>query len=184
MRNATRLGVLATLWGCGGSKPPPRAPEETVEQKKAEDPPPEPAAPAEPAVPKELHAKAALQPVKGAKLVPVTVSFTQTEGQDTSVSSEIEGAKAGKYHFVVHDGSECGPEGTQAGAIWKGSENVKLVVEVGRDRRGSLDETGVKVMLGGVAPITGLVLAMHEDKKGQPGRLVACGTIDAVGGAE
>ena len=56
--------------------------------------------------------------------------------------------------------------------------------KVGGDSAGNIDETGVKLMLDGVAPITGQTLVLHDDKKGTPGKALACGTIDAVGGSE
>jgi hypothetical protein len=183
MRNRMLPAIAFVIWSCGGSKPAPKPPEPVVEPTAEGDkpaPPPE-QEPAPAPIPKELHAKAALQPVKGAKLQPITIDFTQVAGDDTKVTADIEGARPGKYQLVVHDGTECGPEGTKAGAVWKGMESVKLVVIVASDGRAMVDERGVKMMLGGVAPITGLVLALHEDKKGKPGKLLACGTIDAIG---
>ncbi len=179
--NRITLCLATTFLACGGGKkqveePPPAAamvkPEEP--EKAAEAPP------AEPAVPQNLGAKAALEPVKGAKQPPGVVTFTQANDA-TSVVSEIEGLKAGKYHLVIHDGTECGPNATKVGAPWKGGEAVKLVFEVGRDKPGNLDESNVALKLDGVAPITGQTLVLHDDKKGKPGKALACGTIDAVG---
>ena len=175
--------VVVCLVACGGGgKKPVEAPPPVVE-KKVEEPPPAPPPEPEPA-PKNLSAKAAMTPVKGAKLEGGTVTFTQQAGSDTSVSSDFTGLKKGTYHLVIHDGSECGPNATKAGAPWKGGEAVKLMFKVGGDAAGNIDETGVKLMLDGVAPITGQTLALHDDKKGTPGKALACGTIDAVGSGE
>ena|ERR1041385_3661857 len=182
-----RFAVLVLVVGCGGGhkkveEPPTAAPMEKPEGTEAneagsaEAPPP-----AEPAVGKNLGAKAALQPLKGAKQPPGTVTFSQTEGQDTNVTSDFEGLRAGTYHLVIHDGSECGDNGEKAGGPWKGGEGVVLKFTVGRNEPGNLDESGVKLMLSGVAPIIGQTIELHEDKRGQPGKAIACGTIDAVG---
>ena len=177
--------ILTCLVACGGGgakkveEPPP-----VVETKpKSDEPPPEPEQPAEPAVPKSYSAKAAMEPVKGAKQPAATVSFTQDEGQDAKVSTDFTGLKNGTYHLVIHDGSECGPNATKAGPPWKGGEAVKMMFKVGGDNPGNLDDS-VKLMLNGVAPIVGQTLVLHDDKKGAPGKALACGTIDAVGGAE
>ncbi len=171
--------------GCGGSKP-------TQVAAPAELRPSEPAAPAEPAEPadpppaepaaaaKVRGAKAALDPVKGAKQPPGVVTFTQ-DASGTSVTSDFSGLARGRYHLIIHDGSACGPNATQAGAPWKGAEAVKLGFTVGGDEAGNVDETGVALSLDGVAPIIGQTLVLHDDKKGAPGKALACGTIDAVG---
>ena len=177
------MAILTCLVACGGGAKKVEEPPPVVDQKK-EAPPPEPEQPAEPAVPKSYSAKAAMEPVKGAKQPAATVTFTQQDGQDTAVTSDFTGLKNGTYHLVVHDGSECGPNATKAGAPWKGGEAVKLMFKVGGDNPGNLDETGVKLMLNGVAPITGQALVLHDDKKGAPGKALACGTIDAVGAVE
>jgi len=180
MRMLLVIGVVAC--GGGGKKQVEEGPPPVVE-KKQEEPPPEPA-PAEPAVPKNYSAKAAMTPVKGAKLEGGTVTFSQQEGSDTSVSSDFTGLKKGTYHLVIHDGSECGDNASKAGPPWKGGEAVKLMFKVGGDNPGNIEETGVKLMLNGVAPIIGQTLVLHDDKKGTPGKVLACGAIDAVGGGE
>ena len=169
----TCLGVAAC--GGGGKKeaPPPVA-------EKKEEKPAEPAPPPEPEKPKHLGAKAALTPVKGAKAEPGTVTFEQDEGSDTKVVSEFTGLKPGTYHLVIHEGSECGADGKKAGGAWKGGEAVKLSFKVTKKEPGNVNEEGVKLMLGGDAPIVGQTLGLHDDKKGAPGKLLACGTIDAV----
>ena len=58
---------------------------------------------------------------------------------------------------------------------------MKLTFKVGGDASGNLEESNVKLMLAGTAPIVGQTLVLHDDKKGAPGKTLACGTIDAVG---
>jgi Cu/Zn superoxide dismutase len=127
-----------------------------------------------------MAAKAALTPVKGAKQPPGVVTFTQG-ASGTNVTSDFSGLPRGRYHLVIHDGTECGPNATQAGAPWKGGEAVKLSFAVGGDEAGNIDESGVALMLDGVAPIVGQTLVLHDDKKGAPGKTLACGIIDSVG---
>src|SRR5688572_17890227 len=177
------MAILTCLVACGGGGPKKvEEPPPVVQPPKQEEPPP-PEAPAEPAVPKSYSAKAAMEPVKGAKQPAATVSFSQDEGQDAKVTSDFSGLKNGTYHLVIHDGSECGPNATKAGPPWKGGEAVKMMFKVGGDNPGNFDDS-VKLMLSGVAPIVGQTLVLHDDKKGAPGKALACGTIDAVGGAE
>jgi hypothetical protein len=176
------LVTCVVACGGGGKKQVEEAPPPPVAEKKVEEPPPAEAEP--PPVPKSYSAKAAMTAVKGAKLEGGTVTFMQEEGSDTKVSSDFSGLKKGTYHLVIHEGTECGPNATKAGPAWKGGEAVKLMFKVGGDNPGNLDESGVKLMLGGVAPITGQTLVLHEDKKGTPGKALACGTIDAVGGGD
>jgi len=168
--------------GCGGSTPKPAEQQPVAVETKPTPPPTEtaPPAPAEPAVAKATGAKAALEPVKGAKQPPGVVTFTQ-DGSGTSVTSDFSGLPRGKYHLVIHEGTECGPNATQAGAAWKGAETIKLGFAVGGDEPGNIDETGLALQLDGVAPIIGQTLVLHDDKKGSPGKALACGTIDAVG---
>lgn len=175
------IAVMALVVGCGGSEAKPaEEPVSAMKREAAPAEPSEPPPPAEPAVPKARAAKAALEPVKGAKQPPGTVTFTQ-DGSGTSVTSDFSGLPRGRYHLVIHDGTECGPNATQAGAPWKGAESVKLTFSVGGDEPGNLDETGTSLMIDGVAPIVGQTLVLHDDKKGAPGKALACGTIDAVG---
>jgi Cu/Zn superoxide dismutase len=184
-----KVALVTLLVACGGSKKPAvadEAPPVAEQPKEAAEPsepsePSEPPPPAEPAVAAVTGAKAALQPLKGAKQPPGTVTFSQQEGQDTNVTSDFQGLRPGTYDLVIHDGSECGANGEKAGGPWKGSEAVTLKFSVGRDQPGNIDETGVKLMLSGVAPIIGQTLMLHQDKKGKPGKAIACGTIDAVG---
>src|SRR5262245_45254314 len=124
MRATWIIGLAAA---CGGSKPAATPARDEVVEKKQEPTDEAPAAPDEPAVAKSWYAKAALEPVKGAKVSPVTVSFTQSDGEDAHVSADVEGTRPGKYRFVIHDSNECGPNATKAGDVWKGGEAVSLV---------------------------------------------------------
>jgi Cu/Zn superoxide dismutase len=172
------IAIAALLTACGSKPKKVEEPPPVAEQKKQAEP--EPAPPPEPEKPKHLGAKAALTPVKGAKMEPGTVSFQQ-EGDETKVVSEFAGLKNGTYHLVIHDSNECGPNGTKAGAPWKGGEAVDLSFKVGKGQPGNLEKEGVPLKLDGIAPIVGQTLALHDDKKGQAGKMLACGTIDAVG---
>jgi Cu/Zn superoxide dismutase len=179
------IALLVIVVACGGSKkpvadetPPVAATPKPVERQEPEDPTFDNG----PEAPKTTGAKAALAPLKGAKQPPGTVTFAQgDEASTTNITSDFEGLRPGTYHLVIHDGSECGDNGDKAGGPWKGAEGISLKFKVGRDQAGNLDESGVKLMLSGVAPIVGQTIMLHEDKKGQPGKAIACGTIDAVG---
>ena len=129
---------------CGGSKPKPAepapAPPPPAEPVADKAPPaaPEPPAPPPPPPPKTFHAKAALAPVKGTKLGPATVSFTQEEGKDTAVAAEggLTGLAKGTYRLVVHQSADCGPNATKAGAAVKDAPDVS--VTVGADKKGDV----------------------------------------------
>jgi hypothetical protein len=178
MRTVTLvLGLSLIACGGGGSKEPaaPVAPPPPPVVKAEPEPPPPPPPP------KKFSAKAALTPVKGAKQTAATVSFAQTEGEPTKVTTEIEGLKAGKYHFIIHESAECGPNATKAGAAWPGGASVTLGFTVVKGALGELDEN-VALPIDGDASIVGHTLVLHEDKKGAPGKAVACGTIDMAGG--
>jgi predicted small lipoprotein YifL len=182
MIRISALVSLASLAACGGNKTPVEEPPPVVETRPEEPPLPPTSPTPESPVSANLGAKAALQPVKGAKQPPGTVTLTQANDV-TSVVSDFEGLRPGRYHLVVHDGTECGDNATKAGDPWKGAESVKLSFVVGGDEPGNVDESGVALKLDGVAPVIGQTLALHEDKKGQPGKILACGTIDLVGAA-
>ena len=114
-----RIALIVFVVACGGgTKKKVEEPPPVVEKKEAEPPPPA-EQPAEPAVAKSYSAKAALTPLKGVKLEGGTVTFTQQDGQDTAVTSDFSGLKKGTYHVVIHDGSECGDNGSKAGGPFK-----------------------------------------------------------------
>lgn len=149
------------------------------------DPAPEPAAnpepapaPEPPAPPKVLNAHALMTPVKGQKVKPVTVKFTQREGEQTAIASEapFEGLAKGNYHLVVHEAAECGPNATKAGKAWA-DWTVEVKIEVGADKKGTVEKGDLAILLEGEKAIVGRTLVLHTDAKGKPGKPVACGAI-------
>ncbi len=177
--NVSNVMIVLLAVGCGGGKqpaktpPPPPPPPKVAAPEKAEPAP-------EPAVPKILHAKAALVPVTGSKVGTASVSFAQDDGADTTVTSDdFDGLKPGKYHLVIHDGETC----DKPGDAWKGGAAIELTLKITKDSHG-LEETKVKLDLGGIAPASGHALVLHDDKKGKPGKALACGTIEGVGASE
>jgi hypothetical protein len=177
MNIRSSIVVIAFAASCGGSKPP--SPPPVVEQAPEPEPEPEPEPPPPPQV---FQARASLTPVKGIKLAPPIVTFVQTEGEDTKVATEIEGLKANTYHLVVHEGNECGPNATKAGPVWDAASEAKLSFKVLKGAIGELDKS-VTLPLDGDTSVIGRALVLHEDKKGQPGKAVACGVIEASDGA-
>lgn len=172
------LSLLA-LAACGGKKSAPAQPKEPEPEpapvaEKAPEPAPEPSPP--PSPPKSWHAQAELKPVKGAKQKAATVTFSQEEGQPVNVGSKgwFEGIKSGKYHLVVHEAADCGPNATKAGKPMA-TPDMLLVAAVGMD---AVDIGKVEaIQLEGEGAIVGHTLALHDDKKGKPGKVLACGPI-------
>jgi hypothetical protein len=179
--------VLAVLVApaCGGGqsgpKPPPPPPEEEIVSipaaKPDREPDPEPA-PVEAAA-REWHARAELAPVKRAKLKRGVVMMSQIEGEGMSLTIAFAGVKAGRYHFVVHEGSTCGKNATAAGRAWAAAAGVDLRVQVARKSKGPITKTDVALTLGGDDTIVGRTLVLHADKKGKPHKVLACGVIIA-----
>ena len=175
-----RLHILISvvaLVACGGKssepaqpkpEPPPPAPEPKPEPE-PEPPPPPPA--------KQWHAQAEMTPVKGAKFKGATVTFVQTDGKPgVKIGSTgwFEGIRSAPYHLVVHDGKDCGPNGTKAG---KPGAEIQFVATAGMDALDVDDSTAIQV--DGDATIVGRTLVLHEDKQGKPGKALACGAIAA-----
>jgi len=149
----------------------------TPEAAPATEPTPAPEPPPPPP-PKEFAAKAELAPVKGSKMKAATVSFSQTENQQAAVKAEgITGLKPGKYHLVIHEAADCGPNATKVGAAWATAANTTLDVAVAKGTPGALDQSGLDLMLDGENTIVGHTLVLHADKKGKPGKTLACGPI-------
>ena len=187
MKSTTILISILALAACGGKKAAPVQPKEpepepepaapVAEAKKAPEPEPEPPPPPPPP-PKALHAQAQLSPVKGAKLKGATVTFSQQEGQPVAVGSTgwFDGIKAGKYHLVVHEGADCGPHATKAG---KAIATADMAFTAAKGME-SLDVGQVaSIQIEGDAAIVGHTLVLHDDKKGTPGKALACGPITA-----
>lgn len=167
------LSVLAVA-ACGGKKPEPAPPRPEPEPAAAPEPKAE-AAP-EPPPPKSWNAEADLTPVKGAKIKGTIVTFAQTEGHPATVGSKgwFDGIKSGNYHLVVHDAAACGPNATKAG---KPRADIPFVATAGMDRLDAGDIPALQ--LDGDATIVGHTLVLHDDKKGNPGKALACGPIAA-----
>ena len=194
MKHTTMLISILVFAACGGGKKPaPKPPEEAKEaepepapvaDKPAEpEPPPAPEPPPPPPPPKTWRAQAQLSPVKGAKLKGATVTFSQQEGQPVSVASTgwFDGIKAGKYHLLVHQNSDCGPNATKAGKPIAGAD-IPFAAAKGMD---GLDVAQVNaIQLDGDTAIVGHTLVLHDDKKGKPGKALACGTIASGGAGE
>ncbi len=157
-------------------------------EKKGDAAPAEPAKPAEPEkpaeaekppAPKMFHAKATLAPVKGAKQKAATVSFTQEEGKPATSTGSFDGLKPGKYHLTVHDAKDCGPNATKAGKAFAPAASADLSFDAKKDGA-NIDSGGVDVKLTGDDSIVGHVLVLNDDKKGKPGKALACGPITAA----
>ncbi|MBA3394376.1 MAG: hypothetical protein H0T89_17150 [Deltaproteobacteria bacterium] len=173
--------LLSFAVACGGGgakteataakKAPPPDEDSEPEERQAEE---------KPASSKTTYAKAALTPVKGTKLKPTLVSFTQRDDEDASVEVDaFNGIKPGTYWLVVHDGTACGVNASKAGPVWPGLvDNMRVVI--GRDLTGGLEATEVKLPLDADAGAIGHVLVLHDDKKGKPGKALACGVIEEV----
>lgn len=173
--------VTACTRGAADAPPPldtPPSEPPAVPAEVAPEPVPEPE-PEPPPPPQRWAAEAALTAVKGSKLKPTTIRFTQTEGESTHVVAlaPLAGLKPGTYHLVVHEGSECGKNAKGAGAPWPEAMRVDLQVVVTKKQPGALDEPDVAMPLDGDASIIGRTLVVHADKKGQPAAAVACGPI-------
>jgi len=170
-----RCLALVLVVGCGGGTKAAKAPPPPPPVKEAPAEKTAPAEPEPPPPPKVLHAKAALAPMKGVKLAGATVSFAQEDGGETTVSSDdFEGLKPGTYQLVIHDGETC----DKPGEPWKGGAWLELPVTITKDTH-AMAETKVQLDLGGVAPVVGHALVLHDKKK----KPLACGAIEAVGGA-
>jgi hypothetical protein len=181
VRSAGIIVMLgAALSACGGRstpKPPPPPPEEEIvhigvrkPDKEPEPPPPPP--------PQEWYAHAELAPVKGAKLKRGVVKLSQTEGQGMSLTSAFDGLKPGHYHFVIHQGTECGKNAGKAGPALEAAA-VALPVEIAKKPAGPIEMVDLALMLDGDSTIVGHALVLHADKKGKPHKAVGCGVIIA-----
>ena len=194
MKKITILMSILAVAACGGKKPEPTEPKEPVEEapapapeaeKKMPEPAPAPEAakpePPPPPPPKSWHAQASLVPVKGAKIKGTTVTFSQTEGAPVVVGAMgwFDGIKPGKYHLVVHEAADCGANAAKAG---KPMASGDLAFAAAKGASTLTVDKADAVSLDGDGSIVGHALALHDDKKGKPGKILACGPIAA--GAE
>jgi Cu/Zn superoxide dismutase len=178
--------VVASLFAaaCGGKAKPPKAapppPPPPAEEAAAPAATPEPEPP-KPEPPKEWHAKAELTPVKGAKMKAIAVSLSQTAGESLQLSSEapLEGLKVGKYHLVIHEAADCGPNATKAGAAWPDA----VEFDVAKGKAAALQQSDRALSLDGEKSVVGHTLVLHDDKKGKPGKALACGAITSADAA-
>jgi hypothetical protein len=165
--------VALCLVACGGSAPkkPPVEPVQPTVTKEAEPPPPAPPPEKEPVI---LHAKAEMTPTKGSKVEPFVVGFMQREGDNALVLADLPvGVKAGRYHYVIHDSADC----AKPGGPWAETKDIALVLVVLADLTGALDNTELAVHLDGENALVEDSHVLHDDKKGKPGKALACGTI-------
>jgi hypothetical protein len=182
MKHTTILMSILAIAACGGKKSAPAQPKDPepdpapmADKKAAPAPEPEPAPPPPP---KSWHAQAELTPVKGQKIKAATVTFAQDEGHPVTVASTgwFDGIKAGKYHLVVHESAECGANATKAGKPMPA--DIPFAAAKGAT---SLDVGQVEsIQLDGDGAIVGHTLVLHDDKKGKPGKVLACGPIAAA----
>ena len=192
MKHTTILISILAIAACGGNPPPPAEPKEpepapapapAPEAKPAPEPEPAPAPepPPPPPAPKTLLAQATLVPVKGARIKGTTVTLTQEGDQPVAVASIgwFDGIKPGKYHLVVHESTDCGPNATRAGKPMMGAD-VPFAATKGMDAL-SLPPVA-QIQLQGDAAVIGHTLVLHADVKGKPGKALACGAIAAATG--
>jgi len=182
MKHTTILFSILAIAACGGKKPPPAEPKEPEPEPPAAkpapepEPPPAPEPPPPPPPPKVVHAQAQLAPVKGVKIKGATVTFSQQEGEAVSIASTgwFDGLKVGKYHLIVHEGADCGPNASKAGKPMFGAD-VPFMAAKGTEAL----EVGqiASIQLEGDAAVVGHTLVLHEDKKGRAGKALACGAI-------
>jgi len=178
------IALAIAACGGGGKKAADKPKDEAPTEAKADSPKPEEKVeekapePAKPPPPKMWHAKADLAPVKGAKVKPSSITFSQEEGKPTAVAAaSIDGLKPGKYHLMVHESKDCGTNASKAGKVM-GAADVGFEVKKGAP--GSVDDSGSTLALGGDDSVVGHALVLHDDAKGKPGKAEACGVITAV----
>jgi len=188
MKHTTILLSILAIAACGGGKkaapeePKEPAPEAAPVAETKPEPAPEPEAPPPPPPPKAWKASAELTPVKGQKIKGATVTFAQTEGKPVTVGSSgwFDGIKSGKYHLVVHEAAACGPNATKAGKpVTTPAGDMQFTAAKGMDAVDVGDVEGVS--LDGDGSIVGHTLVLHDDKKGKPGKAIACGAIASAG---
>jgi hypothetical protein len=168
------LCVVLGLVACGGSAPK-KAPVKSGPVAK-ETPNPQPPAPPAEKQPVIHHAKASMAPTAGSKLEPFVVGFMQHEGDNALVMADLPvGVKPGTYHYVIHDGVDC----AKPGPAWRVTKDVDLKLVVLKDLTGALDNTELAAHLDGEQTIMQHTLVLHDDRKGKPGKALACGTIEA-----
>ena len=114
-----------------------------------------------------------MKPVKGSKMKPATVKLEEQGSTTSLVGGWFEGLKPGKYLWVIHEKGDGSGNGKKAGPAWSGAAGLQISMEVTKDHGGNIDQ-GLPIKL---ADVGGRALVLHQDKKGKPGKAVACGVI-------
>lgn len=117
-----------------------------------------------------------MAPVSGSKMKPIEVSLKQVDDATTVTAGFFQGLKPGLYHFVVHDKGDCSHKAARAGKAWAGAAALDLSMKIDASG-GNIDESGLPIK---VVDLGGHALVLHADKKGKPGKAVACGVIPAA----
>jgi hypothetical protein len=183
MKNPLMIALTMAVASCGGSAKQPTEPvpddldDGRVEPIEDEEPVAEPEPP--PPLPQQWHAYVELAPVKGAKMKPAVLRFSQVEGESASVASDapFDGLKAGTYHLVFHEGGDCGKNATKAGAPWAEMAEALPALVIAKGKPAALDASDLSLMLDGEQTVVGHALVLHADKKGKPAKAVACGVV-------
>jgi hypothetical protein len=163
--------LAAGVAACSDKKPeaapPPKAPAPSIDA----------APPAPDAARGRWGATSELLPAAGTKMKSAVVAFSQWEGDRTtmSTSAPLAGLAPGKYHLVIHEGRDCGANGSEAGAAWPASFDLEVVKGVPAQISTAISD----LMLDGDHSIVGHTLVLHADAKGKLGKVIACGAIFA-----
>jgi len=188
MKTMPCLVSLLLVAACGGgakhpkttSPEPDTEPGDTVEPI-ADQTPAEPESEPEPPPPppKQWSATVELDPVKGSKVKRATLRFSQTEGEAARIASDapLEGLRPGTYQLVLHQGAECGKNATKAGAPWQETTGAVPALQVKKGTPVAIEHSDLELALDGEQSILGHALVLHADKKGKPGKALACGVI-------
>jgi hypothetical protein len=187
---ASILMSMLVAAACGGSDkgetttpasdemaPPPAGDQgQATETPPAETPPPA-EQPPPPPPPKTFSATVAVAPSKGSKLKATTVSLSQEEGKPVQVSGSVEGLKAGKYVWQIHEG-DC----KKVGKAFAATESATVGVEITKESPTAQLSGEQAWTLDGEQSVVGKALVLHELKKDKPGKALGCGVI-ATGAA-
>jgi hypothetical protein len=68
----------------------------------------------------------------------------------------------------------------KAGKVWALTASAPVKIEIAKDTENKLDASDVAFKLEGDMAITNRTLALHYDKQGKPGRVVACGVVTKI----
>ena len=182
MKRVSLIIALFTVACGGGSKHPgpvivDEPDDNRVEPIEDEEPVEEPEPPPPP--PQVWHATAQLAPVKGSKMKPAVLHFSQTEGEAATMASDaaLTGLKPGRYHVVFHEGGDCGKNAAKAGAAWSELAEAVPPIVIAKGANEAVSASDLALVLDGDQTIVGHAIVIHEDKKGKPGKAMACGVV-------